>query len=142
MLLGHRNRMRIEKMSDCTVAANQNKLLESWADAALFKQPEQAFDSDIHGVVWGFLAGGAVQNVRNAIQRTTYGVAVGDAALDHFQPFLCRQYPVVAQSAENYVLMRCGLSDAIHKMGAHFAGSASDKDAGIRGWHLDVFVSG
>ena len=90
LLFGHWNRMRVEKMSDCTITANQNKLLESWADTALFKQPEQAFDGDIHGVVRSFLAGGAVQNVGNAIQRTAHCVTVRDIALDHFHPILCR----------------------------------------------------
>ena len=43
----------------------------------------------------------------------------------------------MAQAAcENYVLMRGGPAHAIHKMRAYFAGSTSDKNAGIRGRHL------
>jgi hypothetical protein len=77
--------MRIEKMSDRAIAANQNELLEGWADTALFEEPEQAFNRNIHRIIRRFLTCGTVQDVRDSMQCFVDGVAIGDVALHNFQ---------------------------------------------------------
>ena len=50
--------------------------------AALFQQPEQSFDRHIDYVVGSFLAGGAVHDMRDAVDGFADHGAIRDVALD------------------------------------------------------------
>src|SRR6185437_4281086 len=56
LLLGHRYRMWVEEMSDRAVSAEQEKLPKRRIAAALFEEPEEAFNRHIHDIVRSFLA--------------------------------------------------------------------------------------
>ena len=95
LLLGNGQGMRVEKMSQGSIAADQDDLFESRAAAGLFQQPEQTLDRDIHHIVGSFLTGGAMQYVRNALDGCMHNGPIRDAALDNLQPGSGLQVPVV-----------------------------------------------
>jgi hypothetical protein len=100
--------MWIEKMSEGSIAADQNDLLKRATDAAFFQKPEEAFDRDVDNVVGGFFAGRTMNDVSNALHGGTYSVAVRDASSDNLQPLVQLWEAVVAQGANRHVRMITG----------------------------------
>lgn len=129
LLLGYGDRVRIEKMAHRAIAADQNKLAERLAGAALFEQPEEAFDGDIDYFIRRFLAGGAMNDVADASHGAADDVAVGDIAADDFEPIVGVERAIVAESANRDIAEVIVSEDATNEIGADFAGRAGDENA-------------
>ena len=67
-------------MSNADITTNENKLLECGTGTACFKQPEQPFHSHIHDLVWSFLAGCQMDDMRHPIQRLFNNFTVFDVS--------------------------------------------------------------
>jgi hypothetical protein len=85
--------MRIEKMPQGSIAADQDDLSEGRTGAALFQKPEETLDRNIHHVMGSFFAGGAMQNVCNFLQGGVHDRAIRDTSLDYLQPIRGGQKP-------------------------------------------------
>ena len=120
--------MTIEKVSHGGVAANQNNLLERRTAAALFQQPEQALDGDVHDLVRSLLAGRAMQNMSDAAHGPAHCFAIGDASLRNFQARPRLQNPVMTEGTNPYVAVVVRAENSIDEMAAYFAGSACDQN--------------
>jgi hypothetical protein len=104
-------------------------LAERLAGAALFEQPEEAFDGDIDYFIRRFLAGGAMNDVGDAGHGAADDVAVRDIASDDFEPVVRVERTIVAESANRDIAEVIVIEDATNEMGADFAGRAGDENA-------------
>ena len=118
---GHRSRVAIKKVPHGSIPSDQNNLLKRTAGAAFFEQPEKAFDGDINHTIGSFLAGSAMNNVRDPLHGFTHSVAVRDVSPDQIEPRLRFREAVMAKRANRYVLMVLGLEDAVNEMCTHLA---------------------
>ena len=119
-------------MADGAIAADENELAECVAGAALFEEPEEAFDGDVDDVIWSFFAGGAVDDVGDAGHGAADDVAVGDIAGNDFEAIVGVERAIVAESANGdigEVVWTLLTEDATNEIGADFAGRAGDEDA-------------
>jgi hypothetical protein len=82
------------------VAADQNDLMERRTDAALFEQPEQTFDRDIHHIVGSFFAGCEVQDVRDSVHGLAHQASIRDAAANDFDASAWFQKAVMTKSPD------------------------------------------
>ena len=114
-------------MPQSSIAADQDDLSEGRAGAALFQQPEQALDRNIHHVLGSFLAGGAMQNVRDLLHGGAHSRPIRDASLDYIHPIFGLQKAVMTQRTNTHILIR--LQNARNEMAPHFAGSSGHQDA-------------
>src|SRR5208337_4796876 len=78
LLFSNRKGMRIEKMANRAIAAEQDDLLESRACAALFKEPEKPLHANVDNVVRGFLARSAVQHMSDAVHGLSRDTTIGN----------------------------------------------------------------
>ena len=67
---------------------------------ALFQEPEEALDRDIHDLFRRFLDMGHVHHMGNSLHAHARGFSLRKIALHDFEPRLRRQRAVVAQGAD------------------------------------------
>src|SRR5208283_4008470 len=128
LLFRDRDWMRVEKVADGSVAADQDELLEGRARPALFEQPKQPLNCNVDNVVRHFFARCAVQHMRDAIQSSAHYGTIRDIALDNFQRRARIQKPVVAQRPDARIFESFGTKDALYNIAPDLAGRASDQD--------------
>src|ERR1017187_905712 len=85
------------------IASDKNDLLKRLAEAALLQQPKQAFHRDIDDALFSLLAGGAMNDVRDALHGGTHDFAVGDASAHNLQMLLRFKTAVVTECANRDV---------------------------------------
>lgn len=143
LLLGDGKRVRIEEMTDGAIATDQNKLAERLAGAALFEQPEEAFDGDIDHVIGCFFAGRAMNDVGDAGHGAADDVAVGDIAGDDFEAIVGIKRAIVAEGANRDVaeVIVILIEGAMDEIGTDFAGRAGNKDAFHEGFLFWRFLN-
>src|SRR5215472_6379252 len=128
LLLGNGNGMRIEEMTEGSVATDQYKLFESCAGPALLEKPEESFDCNVHHIFRRFFASGAMQDMSDSGHGATYDRAVGNTTPHNLQPRLRLQLSVVAKSAHVDIQCVDRPQYTSNEIAADLAGRASDKD--------------
>ena len=129
MRLGDGKGMRIKEVPHAGVAADEDELPKRIARPALFEEPEQPLDRDVHDAVGRLLAGRQVQDVRDIAQGIVNEGAVGNAAAHDFEAIAGRQQALMAQGADDRVLAARVREAAVDEMGTDFAGGARDENA-------------
>ena len=127
LLFGNGQRVRIEKMPESSVTANENDLLEIRTGAALFQQPEQALDRNIHHIVGAFLTGRAMQNVSDTSHGRVHNSSVRNTSADHLDALIRLQKAVMTQRANCRI--RVVLQNAVNEMAANFSRGSGNQNA-------------
>jgi hypothetical protein len=126
--------MGIEKMSQGSISANQDKLFKRRAGAAGFQQPKKPFYRHIHNLFWRFLNGCQVQNMGDTGQRFLDRFPMLNGAAHNFEAGVWSQGAIVAEGTHDEGIKLWVGQETLNKHLAHFSRCASNQYA----FHVDL----